>query len=202
MHAFLIHSTNHEFINDQTERLINSLQSIKLVYELQTIEQVREIAKFAQLKASNKTTIYIENIDNASIDAQNTFLKTLEEPQENISFILTAENTERVVPTILSRVEIIEGEQSQEASEEIVNRAKSFFEVSIGQQLAETSKIKKRDEAIDFIKTILIGGHTLLIQGNTMAAELEVAQKTYDALKKNGNVQIQLTNFVVQLNLR
>lgn len=200
MHAFLLHSQRKQFIEEKTKELLDSLQSIKLSYELKTIDQVREITKFTQLTAKQKSTIYIENIDQASVDAQNAFLKTLEEPQENISFILTCSNSEHVVPTILSRVHIIEDETTEETSEELVIRAQRFFESSSGEQLAVTSKIKKREEAIDFIKSILLGGHQLLISGTDVAQKLETAQGTFEALQKNGNVQIQLTRFVAQIN--
>lgn len=45
----------------------------------------------------------IENADSMTIEAQNSFLKTLEEPPEYAIFLLMARNVEKFLPTILSR---------------------------------------------------------------------------------------------------
>lgn len=43
------------------------------------------------------------NIDNTSIKDQNSLLKTLEEPPQNIKFILTSTNKNYIIPTIYNR---------------------------------------------------------------------------------------------------
>jgi DNA polymerase-3 subunit delta' len=54
-------------------------------------------------------------------EAQNAFLKLLEEPVENVSFILTAHEPQLLLPTILSRVQHIElGKISHVASESLL----------------------------------------------------------------------------------
>lgn len=56
----------------------------------------------------NSLKIYIINlIENMTVDASNALLKFLEEPPENTYAILTTENKFRILPTILSRTEII-----------------------------------------------------------------------------------------------
>lgn len=200
MHAFLIQSPNENLSEEKINAIVKSLQSIKLVYPLAKVDDVREITKFTKLHSQNKTTILIYNIDQASIEAQNAFLKTLEEPQDSISFILTATNLEKVVATIQSRTEVINITEQNEIVDETVQFAKDFFELSAGKQLQITSKIRKREDALEFIKKIITGGHSLLQKNTSLAALLEHGQKTHEALGKNGNVQIQLTNFVVKLH--
>ena len=52
--------------------------------------------------------VYIlRDFDEATIQAQNKILKTLEEPPHNVIFILTCSNSGGVLPTILSRVKTI-----------------------------------------------------------------------------------------------
>lgn len=52
----------------------------------------------------SKYKIYIlKNFDECTIQAQNKILKTLEEPPQNVIFILTSNNENMVLPTILSR---------------------------------------------------------------------------------------------------
>jgi DNA polymerase-3 subunit delta' len=52
--------------------------------------------------------VYIlNNFDEATTQAQNKILKTLEEPPQNVIFILTCANSSAVLPTIISRVKTI-----------------------------------------------------------------------------------------------
>lgn len=45
----------------------------------------------------------LENFDECTIQGQNKILKTLEEPPQNVIFILTCKNIGKILPTILSR---------------------------------------------------------------------------------------------------
>lgn len=47
--------------------------------------------------------IILNNIDKATVQAQNKILKTLEEPSKSTVFILTAENENKILPTVVSR---------------------------------------------------------------------------------------------------
>lgn len=57
---------------------------------------------------ADKKVFIIRNIDNAMEQAQNKLLKTLEEPANNVYFILTTKNINLVLPTIRSRCAKIE----------------------------------------------------------------------------------------------
>jgi DNA polymerase III gamma/tau subunit len=72
-----------------------------------SIDQVKEIVK--EIKISHpKTRVYIlEGFDVSSIEAQNAFLKTLEETPPRIRFILVVANLHKLLPTIVSRSKVI-----------------------------------------------------------------------------------------------
>lgn len=53
------------------------------------------------------TIIILTGIESMRAEAANTFLKLLEEPPENVIFLLTANSTDRLLPTILSRCQHI-----------------------------------------------------------------------------------------------
>ena len=53
---------------------------------------------------ANKKIIIINNIDVSSEEAQNKLLKTLEEPPKDVIFLATAQNLDKVLPTIQSRL--------------------------------------------------------------------------------------------------
>lgn len=65
--------------------------------------------RFSKSAIEGKNRIYmIENIENASSEAMNSLLKTLEEPSPGIYAILTCQNINKVLPTIQSRCQVIQ----------------------------------------------------------------------------------------------
>ncbi len=52
----------------------------------------------------SRKIIIINNIDEATVQAQNKILKTLEEPPKSVIFFLTAKNQNKILPTIISRI--------------------------------------------------------------------------------------------------
>ncbi|HEY3313369.1 MAG TPA: DNA polymerase III subunit delta' [Anaerolineales bacterium] len=73
------------------------------------IEQIREMSKFLSLKpymAAYKIVLIL-NLEDANQNAQNALLKTLEEAPDFAVLLLTADNAEQLLPTIVSRCEIM-----------------------------------------------------------------------------------------------
>ncbi len=69
-----------------------------------TIDQVRDLIHKTNLTSQGKRRIIvIENIERMPIEAQNSFLKTLEEPPGDTIFLLTSTRINQVLPTIKSR---------------------------------------------------------------------------------------------------
>lgn len=71
------------------------------------IESIRQIKKTVQLKVPLKTAvnriILIRDAQLMNAEAQNAFLKTLEEPAAGTVFLLTADSTTNLLPTLISR---------------------------------------------------------------------------------------------------
>ena len=73
------------------------------------VEQVREVQKFLSLKpyqSAFKIVIFLR-FQEANLNAANALLKTLEEAPSYGLLLLTADNAEQLLPTIVSRCEII-----------------------------------------------------------------------------------------------
>lgn len=73
------------------------------------VNQIREItsdAVLAPIKASRKVYI-IDRVDLLGVQAANAFLKTLEEPVSSVVFILLGRTRESVLPTIVSRCQVV-----------------------------------------------------------------------------------------------
>ena len=73
------------------------------------VDQIRELVRdtsLAPIRAKRK--VYILNlVDRLGSAAANAFLKTLEEPPEDVTFILLGRMREQVLPTIVSRCQVV-----------------------------------------------------------------------------------------------
>lgn len=70
------------------------------------ITQIRDLASHA-VNASNTERVFIfDNADHMNHQAQNAFLKLLEEPAPHVHFILLSHHDERLLPTTLSRIQL------------------------------------------------------------------------------------------------
>ncbi len=203
MNSFLITGYDQEKFQKQIQVLGRKLKAKIIHFSLLKIADVRQLSNLTKLALSEKTAIVIKDIDQATEEAQNAFLKNLEEPQEKLFYILTAKSKESPLPTIASRCQVINLKGKQKNNKEAEDFTQKFLKLSIGKKFMISSKINLRDEAIDFITNLIYGGHGLLInnllQPNDLLPFFESANKTLANLQANGNVQLQLTNFIVNL---
>jgi DNA polymerase III subunit delta' len=73
-----------------------------------TIGQVREIVWLAASRPfEGARRVFIVQADTLNVQAANALLKTLEEPEGETVFVLLATSRERVLPTILSRAQVL-----------------------------------------------------------------------------------------------
>lgn len=69
------------------------------------IDDVRSLIQKTSLTSQGRMrVVLIESLERMPVEAQNSFLKTLEEPPGRTVFLLTSTQTKKIVPTILSRV--------------------------------------------------------------------------------------------------
>lgn len=71
-----------------------------------SIDQIRDVIKETVIGNKETRVFIFYNFDTSSNEAQNAFLKTLEEQTEKNQFILVAQNENSVLPTIRSRSHI------------------------------------------------------------------------------------------------
>lgn len=192
MHAFLIIGDNAEQLNKGVIDLVEKEGATQIPFTLQKIEDARELKKFVKFSFSTKTAIVISNIDKATNETLNAFLKNLEEPINNIVYILTASNITNVIPTILSRCQIITIKNKKLLIENIYA---DFLKQDIKGKLSFIDKIKDRGDAIRFVENIIHLKH----QSNEFK-DIQNGLNTLRNLKANGNVSLQLTSFVATMN--
>lgn len=85
-----------------------NVETVKPTGQSIKIKQIRQIISDAAKKPfeTGYKIIIIESAEKMTHEAQDAFLKTLEEPPENTVFILLAENHNLLLPTILSRCQV------------------------------------------------------------------------------------------------
>lgn len=84
------------------------------------------------------SSIIVAEANNLTPEAQNALLKTLEEPPEKTQIILTAPNSDSLLPTVVSRCQEIRLESSGEPEEK--PRAKFSSQTSLSQKLQQLEK--------------------------------------------------------------
>lgn len=67
------------------------------------VKSIRELYSYTRTKQHQKLVIIIDDADAMLAPAQNALLKLLEEPPEHVVFILTAHQSQLILPTVLSR---------------------------------------------------------------------------------------------------
>jgi DNA polymerase III delta prime subunit len=120
------------------------------------IEEVREIGKFLKILPISHTQkiVLIREASTLTPEAQNSLLKNLEEPPEYARIILETESREKFLPTIVSRCQIIESEQTSESDVVSIN----FWEMNLNDRFEwaeKTSKLEKED-IIKILNLILL----------------------------------------------
>ena len=73
-----------------------------------SIETIRGLYRAVRGKRTEQQVIVIDHAEAMSVEAENAFLKLLEEPRQGVTFVLTAPHMTAVLPTILSRAQRVE----------------------------------------------------------------------------------------------
>lgn len=211
MHAYLIISQNLE-VKSQIDDLAKKLGAKTLYFPLVKVEDTRNLNNLVRLSFDETTLIVCENIHEAGEEALNAFLKNLEEPQENIYFALTAPSVRKVLPTIVSRSEIIKVQSTE--YKVLSEDAEKFLKMNTGEKLNFIDKTKDRSKAIELAVNTVSFFHSQLhlddvseawpfakqmVKYDVQLNNIEIAEKTLSGLKANGNVNLQLTNLVTHL---
>ncbi len=133
-----------------------------------SIEQMRDIIKDASIKpneANAKVYVFEQAENRLQPVVQNAFLKLLEEPPQNVFFILLCENSQKLLSTILSRATVLRlktpevfGEAACENAKLIADGILSSREYDLLKALYVLSDKENADETLLILKLILRDG--------------------------------------------
>jgi DNA polymerase III subunit delta' len=135
------------------------------------INSVRNLRREAALSAfeGGKRVFIISNAEEMNAEASNSLLKTLEEPSSDSIFILTTAQKEQLLPTILSRCQLLQFDplSEEELQQTLVsrngveqNQAALIARLAHGSytaalELLTVDMVEQRKEAVQFLRLLL-----------------------------------------------
>ncbi|MEK7587810.1 MAG: hypothetical protein AAB457_03270 [Patescibacteria group bacterium] len=183
MHAFLITGNTKdarklEIEKKQTAGHVSAFDVISILREEGTIgiDQIREFQHslmFTPYHSKQKMGV-IHDAETLTTEAQNALLKTLEEPPARTILFLETENPDVLLPTILSRCQIvhIKGDSNAQAIDSMLLCFKTIEHAmaqSIGKRIQFVDEITKtRDEAKAWVETAIHAVRHAMLQNLSM----------------------------------
>ena len=164
---------------------------------LNKIEDVRNLNNFTKLKTTRPVFFVLESFHLASEEAQNALLKTIEEPQISLQFIITTESLTNILPTIVSRCLVFNIKNyTLQVTSEYLNLLKTFKEGTLSEKFEIISNLKTREEAIKFLDNLCLYLHQELHKNINIIKLLSRSATALSRIKSNANINLQLTNLI------
>ena len=180
---------------------------VEIIPELATgigIGQIRELIRtllLKPLKAPYRLAV-IPSAELLTTEAQNAFLKTLEEPPERVIIILCTRDPQLILPTLVSRCRLIklspkaEIELTETEFKELSELVTKLFQTGVGQKFSWTEKYaQSREEALLFVDKLTIVTHGLMITTIEKKSDLNVGNL------KNLLLKLRKTKIYIQANV-
>lgn len=216
MHSFLIIHAKQEILRKKADTVcatyrIHAVDQAILSSEKSIgIEDIRNLQKnlsLSPLKSPVKAAIIL-HAHTMTTDAQNAFLKTLEEPPAHTIIMLLAKNIENFLPTIISRCTIMQEQALQpELSQKETDFYDFFFQSLPSLSLGETLKYgeslgKNKEIAITSLEAGIVFARKKMLQTNTKewSAYIRQFQKTHALLTyTNANPRLAMEHLLLDL---
>lgn len=162
MNSFLILSSNPEFIDIKINEFVKRLKIApfdKIVVSSTPsigINEVKNLIKLTLNKPfSENRLIVFKDFQVSTAEAQNALLKFLEESPSFQTIILTADNLQNILTTVVSRCEIIKDLDLQK-KENKSGKLEELFFLSLSNRLLFVQKnITSKEEASAFISSMI-----------------------------------------------
>lgn len=157
--------------------------------KVNSIRQIRRDVALAQ-SGSGRNIFLVLGAERLNLEASNSLLKTLEEPPPNTVIMLTSAHPDQLLPTIISRCQIVDCDLLSETEISETLNARDGVEMSMAVMAAELSNgsygvareilsadmHRYRDEVVAFMRSTLGSSHAKAAQ------EIEVLTTESDRL--------------------
>lgn len=206
MQTFLIASTNKFFIDREIKNVSKGLKVSPVnLFEINpqislTIAEARKITQIVTLKpyGGGDRLIIINGVEKATLEASNALLKILEEPPISNFIILVTDNINKLLPTIVSRCQIISDNKANEKMKENKDTKEILRQIlasSPGKRILLSQKVANtREEAIQLLSDFIITLEGLL---HSRDEQLGLsASQIADLLKKISTAKNYLERYI------
>jgi len=170
-----------------------------------SIDQVREVLEQLTVKQTRKQFVLIRPADKLGEEAENAILKNLEEPSDNIHFVLITNKPSKLLPTILSRAAlyILKKDKNSiteiNADEKAMTLAKKLIAAKPADypKLAEELTAKKegvRDYVLDVLGLAIEMSYKSYFKTDKQIflAKIPKFITAYENIAKNGHIKLHL----------
>lgn len=174
-----------EFISEQQIKPYNYFTYKPEGKEL-SIKQIREIIGETTFHSTEPRLFHVLRFDTASAEAQNAFLKTLEEHQPTLHFILSVEQSSHLLATIRSRSRTVKLAKltTKDLSSELEALVNSLASGRLPSLFQITNKIGKTD-SLEFFNSLTTLYRGRLGSDKHASEVLKIIIKQQNLLKHN-----------------
>jgi DNA polymerase III gamma/tau subunit len=139
-HFYLIKSSffDTKKIKEHCHKIfVSEFDLIEFNYDVIFVDQAREIVDLANRRiADNKKYLFLIKANSINFQAQNSLLKSLEEPTTGLHFFLILPEINNILPTVLSRAMILNEDGFRGVSE-----FQNFTQLKLEEQISFISKM-------------------------------------------------------------
>ena len=214
MHSFLIVSKIQKAaleyaVRNCKESKIDKFDISILTFEKSIgIEDIRNFQKKLVLKPlrSKAKAVILDGSKDVTIEAQNALLKTLEEPPSNTIIYIIISNKDLVLPTILSRCQVIELRDkeyklSKDEEAQYLNILTSLSSCGVGDRLKLAQDVaKNKQESIPELEKMIIAERQKLINSVCHSEHREESLEILRLKPQDDNAVHKYLNILISLN--
>ncbi len=113
-----------------------------------SVDDARALRAWQELMPSGERKVSVVYTDFINTEAQNALLKTFEEPFPNTHIFLIVPKPDILLPTLLSRVRVVQPARSDLAGSTIIESSK-FLLMKIGERMSFIQKLAEKSEDDD-----------------------------------------------------
>lgn len=209
MHAYIFTGSTQEKRREAIDLRLKQWKVLRfdtVQNESTGISDIRQMETRLTLKPyqSPYTVALIYDAEKLSVPAQHALLKTLEEPPGHAKIILETANKDALLPTILSRCEIIDlgvsGEYSKDELFQCFNTLVQLTTSSPGRRLQILEEFtKSKDEALSWIDLALASGREAMLENKLSPKLLRGLLTARTQILGNVNPKLSLDNLFLSL---
>jgi DNA polymerase III gamma/tau subunit len=168
------------------------------------IGDIRNIQKkiFLTPVSGDRKAVIVQAFYGATPDAQNAFLKLLEEPPQSAIIIVLVTSVDFLLPTILSRCTVINLDKQRKLSQEQIIKNLAVLNNEIRKNALKLAQDNSKDKetALIFLEDLIITAEENLEEDISLGKKMKMLQKTHTIIKTtNVNPRFALENLFLNI---